>query len=635
MPEYLAPGVYVEEVSFRSKSIEGVSTTTTGFIGATRYGPVDLAPDVITSLVEYERTYGDRQPLQFGSDTLHNYMWHAVRAFFENGGKRLYIARTFEKGADDGIARATITNGGAAMTLSARFPGAAGNLRVRITLTLGQNVLAQNPGATTPVLRGVLENDIVLVTRMVGASPPSSPLSQPAGTFARVTVDRTTSPPTWHFVTSAPATIDLSSLHANADPALSDRVQVVTSAFTIIPVDPGQPSLVYAGLALDRTHQRAGSPDSIWARFRSDPPSLAAARTMPIVVAVTPGASDTGLGILDLLAPAGSALLTKLLTANTADAERSLEVALTGGNDGLRPTADAYEGTGGAPTDRTKTGLVAFEDIDEISIVAAPGSSFGYENGYRANASTIFNHLITHCTSMRYRIAVLDAGDKQSIAEVRALRGKLDSTYAALYYPWVTILDPVTQQEINVPPSGAVCGIYARNDINRGVYKAPANEVVETAIGLETILNKAQQDILNPLGVNCFRSFEGRGFRLWGARTISSDPEWKYVNLRRYFAYLEHSIDKGTQWAVFEPNGDRLWANIRITISDFLFNEWVNGALLGDRAEKAYFVKCDRSTMTQNDLDNGRLVCLVGVAALRPAEYVIIRIGQWTADHKV
>jgi phage tail sheath protein FI len=236
---------------------------------------------------------------------------------------------------------------------------------------------------------------------------------------------------------------------------------------------------------------------------------------------------------------------------------------------------------------------------------------------------------------MRYRIAVLDSGDKQTVADVRDMRGKIDSSYAAFYYPWIKIVDPVTLQEIDIPPSGSVAGIYARNDINRAVYKAPANEIVETAIGLETFLNKAQQDILNPLGVNCFRFFENRGFRLWGARTTSSDPEWKYVNLRRYFAYLEHSIDKGTQWAVFEPNGELLWANIRRTIEDFLLNEWQNGALLGDKPEKAYFVKCDRSTMTQNDLDNGRMICLVGVAALKPAEYVIIRIGQWTADRKV
>jgi hypothetical protein len=199
----------------------------------------------------------------------------------------------------------------------------------------------------------------------------------------------------------------------------------------------------------------------------------------------------------------------------------------------------------------------------------------------------------------------------------------------------VRVLDPVTRSEIVLPPSGFVTGIYARNDIERAVYKAPANEVVRGALGFESMLNKAQQEVLNPEGINCFRFFEGRGYRLWGARTISSDPEWKYVNLRRYFAYLEHSIDKHTQWAVFEPNGELLWANVRRTVEDFLLNEWQNGALLGEKPEKAFFVKCDRSTMGQNDLDNGRLVCLIGVAPLRPAEFVIFRIGQWTGDRKV
>jgi phage tail sheath protein FI len=212
------------------------------------------------------------------------------------------------------------------------------------------------------------------------------------------------------------------------------------------------------------------------------------------------------------------------------------------------------------------------------------------------------------------------------------MRGRFDSKYGALYYPWVRILDPITRRELNLPPSGFVAGIYARNDVTRAVYKAPANEVVNLALGFERVINKGQQDVLNPEGINCFRFFQGRGYRLWGARTTSSDPEWKYVNLRRYFAYLEHSIDKGTQWAVFEPNGPLLWANVRRTIEDFLLNEWQSGALLGDKPENAYFVRCDRSTMTQNDLDNGRLVVLIGVVALRPAEFVIFRIGQATAD---
>jgi hypothetical protein len=418
-------------------------------------------------------------------------------------------------------------------------------------------------------------------------------------------------------------------MHPNPDPHLSDQIKVITATISVFPVDPNLSSLVYSGLALDPNHQLNGLPDSIEAQFNEKPNSLGAARTLPIIINVT--GTNTGTALLKTFFGALSTLQASLLDPLSTDVDRSIDVILAGGNDGQRPPADAYEGTVDVVS-MAKTGLICFEDIDEISIVAAPGSTFGYDGPFKDDASTILNLLISHATRMRYRIAVLDSGDDQSIADVRALRAKLDSTYAALYYPWITILDPVTRKEINIPPSGSVAGIYARNDITRAVYKAPANEVVSLAIGFEKVLNKAQQDVLNPLGINCFRFFEDRGFRLWGARTISSDPEWKYVNLRRYFAYLEHSIDKGTQWAVFEPNGDLLWANVRRTISDFLLNEFQNGALLGDKPEKAYFVRCDRSTMTQNDLDNGRLVCLIGVAALRPAEFVIFRIGQWTAD---
>ena len=235
---------------------------------------------------------------------------------------------------------------------------------------------------------------------------------------------------------------------------------------------------------------------------------------------------------------------------------------------------------------------------------------------------------------MRYRVGVLDSGDGQTLGNVRNFRATIDTTRAALYYPWVRVFDPLTEREINLPPSGFVAGIYARNDVDRGVHKAPANEVIRLANGFEVLLNKAQQDVLNPDGINCLRYFEGRGFRVWGARTASSDPEWKYLNVRRFFVYLERSIEKGTQWAVFENNGPELWANVRSTVEDFLFNEFANNRLLGTKPEEAYFVRCDRTTMTQNDLDNGRLVCLIGVAPLRPAEFVIFRIGQKTADSR-
>jgi phage tail sheath protein FI len=184
---------------------------------------------------------------------------------------------------------------------------------------------------------------------------------------------------------------------------------------------------------------------------------------------------------------------------------------------------------------------------------------------------------------------------------------------------------------INVPPAGFIAGIYAHTDVQRGVHKTPANTPVLGALRFAQEINQFQQELLNPSGINCLRSFPGRGHQVWGGRTLSDDPEWKYVNVRRYFLYLERSIEKSTQWAVFEPNGERLWENVRNTVDGFLFNEWRNGRLLGSE-KTAWFVRCDRSTMTQNDLDNGRLICEVGVAALKPAEFVVFRIGQKTAD---
>jgi phage tail sheath protein FI len=407
---------------------------------------------------------------------------------------------------------------------------------------------------------------------------------------------------------------------------------------TVEPTGRDMPVFVAADLALDPKHRRGGAPDSVFAYFAAQPASLSRSRTIPIVISTE---APDGLAILQdfidayvVASPVGSppdlGIEGNLLDDDSPPARRSLVVNLRGGGDGLRPFASHYAGEVDGTTDR-KTGLKQFEDIEDISIVAAPGSTAIYDS----QTQGILSQLIIHAERMRYRIAVLDSVKDQTISEVREMRALFDSSHAALYYPWVRVIDPLSQEEINVPPSGHVAGIYARNDIERAVYKAPANEVVNLAIGFEKLLNKSQQEVLNPEGINCFRFFEGRGMRLWGARTISSDPEWKYVNLRRYFAYLERSIDKGTQWAVFEPNGPQLWANVRRTLEDFLLNEWQNGALLGDKPERSFFVKCDRSTMTQNDLDNGRLVCLIGVAPLRPAEFVIFRIGQWTADRKI
>jgi len=298
-------------------------------------------------------------------------------------------------------------------------------------------------------------------------------------------------------------------------------------------------------------------------------------------------------------------------------------VALTSGNDGKEPTQA-----------EVKTALERLAAIDDISIIAAPGSSA------LTAAAAIRTELITHADQRDlYRVAVLDTAEDDTVSTVPAVRGAIDSDNAALYFPWITIANPswdpsdaTSPQEVNIPPSGAVCGIYARNDIERGVWKSPANEVVLGALRFSDDISFREQESLNPKGINCLRFFPGRGYRVWGARTASSDPEFKYLSVRRYFNYLKASIERGTQWAVFEPNGEALWANVTDTIDSFLYNEWRQGALLGASPKEAYFVRCDRTTMTQNDLDNGRMVCLIGVAVVKPAEFVIFRIGQKTAS---
>jgi phage tail sheath protein FI len=655
MAEYLAPGVYIEERSFRAKSIEGVSTTTTGFVGPTRYGPVDIEPEIITSLVEFERTYGGRERLEFVNDDdttteVDNFMWHAARAFFEEGGKRLYVSRVYSPaGAEPeggfpegaGCSRGVI-GGSPGLTVRARFPGRAGDARVTFTFNIGQNVLidADPTGGVTPAVQSLRHRDVVLIRDQ--ASPPDTFTTR--GFFLAARDEETR---LWSFSAGDPDDSPVTPL-ADLTPGETE-VRIVTVSVTIDPVAGEAASFTQADLPLDPEHRLSDTPDSLFDAFAphtrdpNDPnakfiANLALARTVPIVID-NGGELTNGVAVLNAFLDADPdsppALRAAVESLSDVARERSLELVITGGDDGVRPQASAYEGAIDPVTD-VKTGLRQLEDLEDISIVAAPGSTYQYEaTAYGPQARAIVRQLIRHAERMQYRIAVVDSGDNQSIGQIRAMRAQLDSTHAALYYPWVRVLDPLSQREIYTPPSGFVAGIYARNDVNRAVYKAPANEVVNLALGFERFLNKSQQEVLNPEGINCFRFFEGRGMRLWGARTISSDPEWKYVNLRRYFAYLERSIDKGTQWAVFEPNGEQLWANVRRTIEDFLLNEWQNGALLGDKPEKAYFVKCDRSTMSQNDLDNGRLICLIGVAPLRPAEFVIFRIGQWTADRKV
>ena len=301
---------------------------------------------------------------------------------------------------------------------------------------------------------------------------------------------------------------------------------------------------------------------------------------------------------------------------------------LENGVDGDPPNIDHYLGKDEGPNNRT--GIKALADIDGVSILAAPGMS----------DQSVHAELVGQCSLLKDRFAVLDPamesvmGSGQS-NDIEVQRSNIDSLYGAIYYPWMRIRDPLDPEGLLVPPSGHMIGIYARTDRDRGIHKAPANAVIRGITGLEFKLSDREQDILNPQNINVLRDFRdsGRGIRVWGARCTTSDSAWKYIPVRRLFIYVEESLEEGLQWVVFEPNGAMLWARVRRTITGFLRTLWRNGALAGVTEDEAFFVRCGfPTTMSEDDLDNGRLIVLVGIATLKPAEFVIIRISQKTLE---
>jgi hypothetical protein len=641
MPEYLAPGVYVEETSFRAKSIEGVATSTCGFLGQARYGPIRGLPELVTSYEDFRRLFGDSDDLLLDGVSTTNHLAYAVRLFFENGGKRVYVARLYrEPGSEalgvneDGIAEAVLIPGSgpgdvARVSLRARFPGRAGNLQVVVRALRSGDLLTGVTGAKR--LSGVRRGDVVEVSgtakdRVVSAGGTNA--IDPDNLYA-VSLGSTGQP----VLTRADGTTL----------TVATTTAVIQKIIVDIEVHPNPDgSTGGRGELFQRLSVHADSDDFIGQVLRHDdregvqPPADGSQR---IYLARGAGASlmpmppfPSGTSATD---QAKAAFARSLLEALTLDAtapdlkEPRPPFLLSGGSDGEQVVASDFEGSGEG---RVAKGLKALAEIDDIAIVAAPGSAVLDDTERQA----VTNALISHCENLRYRFAILAGPRDADQARIRAVRSQIDSKYAALYYPWL-LLPPVERNGPPLPlsPEGAMAGIYARSDIERGVHKAPANETVRGVLRFTRNVGKGEQDVLNPEGINCLRFFEGRGYRVWGARTISSDPEWTYVNVRRLFIFLEHSIDRSTQWAVFEPNNEELWLKIRLTIESFLYDVWRTGALLGSKPEDAYFVRCDRSTMSQGDLDNGRLVCLIGVAPTRPAEFVIFRIGQWTADASI
>jgi phage tail sheath protein FI len=601
MPEYLAPGVFVEEVGFRAHAIEGVPTATTGFVGPTRWGPIAGAPRLVTSFAAFEREFGDDAALMTEDGARPNHLAHAVRLFFANGGRRLHVARVFGGDADAAAARSpALRVAGADRFLRACHPGRAGNLVLRIRATRSANLLrGAAPGRS---LAGLRAGDLVELgagpakPRLVAAAGPEAP--DPAALCA-VALDAAGRP----VLVGAAGEVDLDAPNIGI-------VQRISLGIAVLPRADGS-----TGTRRERHVGLSPHPDAAAYLGRVLCPAEAEG---PVPAADRRVWLDAGALSADAAARAGFAaeLALALIAASP--------IRLSGGADGAVPDAAAYRGGGEG---EGASGLVALEQAASVELVAAAGAAALPEPEARA----VREALIAHAERMRHRMAILAGPETAGSAAMIEMAALHDSGHAALFHPWLKVPGP-GGAPMPLGPEGAIAGLIARHDAERGVHRSPANAPVLGILGTVRAVTEAEQDILTPGLVNPVRFFPDRGHVLYGARTLSRDPEWRYVTTRRLLSHLGQSIERGTQWVVFEPNGEALWQRLRGVIADFLHLAWRNGMLQGAKPEEAFFVRCDRGTMSQADLDEGRLVCLVGVAPLRPAEFVILRIGQWTAD---
>lgn len=570
MAEYLSPGVYVEEFESGMRPMEGVSTSTAGFIGMAEKGKVIGTPEFVTSFADFNRKFGGYLPENGFGDN--RFLAYSVEQFFANGGSRCYVMRVAPADASP----ASVSANG--LVIAAKNPGKWGN-EIKVTAVLASKgkthvteVSGEDGAKIYTVANGAVfaEGDTVAI-RLNGKVTGYNKIAMVQGNTITLAV------PVKEDLTDKNAVPKktLSSCELNIEVSYRDNVE----AYEGVSFNVSAPSYIEKVLG------------------RSE------------LVNVT--AADVKDGVSPMAA----------FTA-AVDAEKAV-VLLSGGDDGGKKgvTDDVFMGTDGGPGKRT--GLAAFKEISNVSIMAIPG----------VTSPAVQLALVTHCTNTGASFAVLDVPkDKVKPQDVLEHREKIDSDYAAMYHPWIQVYDSLNKKPSYIPPSGAVCGIYARSDVERGVHKAPANEVIYNCIGLSCLYNKGEQDVLNPAGVNLIRALPGQGIRVWGARTCSSNSLWKYVNVRRLFIYLEESIKAETNWAVFEPNDEMLWSRVGRTIRAFLRDMWRNGALVGSTEDQAFFVNIGRDTMSQNDILNGRLICEIGVAPSRPAEFVIFRITQFMEE---
>ncbi|RKN76073.1 phage tail sheath subtilisin-like domain-containing protein [Paenibacillus ginsengarvi] len=581
MAEYLSPGVYVEEFDSGAAPLEGASTSTAGFIGLAQRGEIEGLPQLVTSVADFHRIFGSYLSENAFGD--YRFLSYAVEHFFLNGGSRAFIMRVAPSDAKVSGNQSGANKEASVLSISSKNPGAWGN-QVRIAIVPSSKAKTQ----IYEILGDADESKQYRVKNNAGFNVGDVIAFEADGAKQYNKV-----------ISSQDNIIELESALEGGEAVIDQNLlpaKVLTTCEFTMHVFYGDEAETFEKMSLN----------------------VSAANHIEKVTA-----RSNIIKVQDISGGSAGAVAPFEVISGENETAGKFQIALSGGSDGTVANLSASDFMGQDRGPGKRTGIQAFIDNDFVSIMAVPG----------VTDPNVQLALVAHCENLGSRFAVLDIPrDKTKVADVMTHRNIFDSQYAAMYNPWLQVFDPLDKRNIYIPPSGSIVGIYARSDNSRGVHKAPANEVVRGVVGLDCQYNKGEQDILNPQGVNLIRQFAGQGIRVWGARTCSSNGLWKYVNVRRLFIFLEESIRNGTNWVVFEPNDEQLWARVQRTIDAFLTRVWRDGALMGSSPGEAFYINIGRSTMTQDDIDNGRLICVIGVAPVKPAEFVIFRLTQKTRE---
>jgi phage tail sheath protein FI len=591
------PGVYIEELPSAVRTITAVTTSVTAFVGAARRGPIDQAV-IITSFADFERRFGGLDP--------GNVLSYAVQHFFLNGGSVAVIVRV-ANGADK--ASWPIDTPDAPLTVTAREAGAHGNsLRVAIDPGTAQNTF----GLRVLDTAGTEQESYFGLSMDATDARFADTVVNPSSTLISVTAQGAALPGFSGTVSTADLSGDLPDLADKALTATVDTAGTEAHTFTLYGADDPKPGSVTAlALLLERKLHQA-----------STTPAFAAAkvRVFGNVLQVMSGQPDT----------------TITLTGDVANdlgltTARPTAFPLSGGDDGQSPQAADFLGSAD-----DKTGIHALRDVEDVNLLCLPDLADSERFG-ADDRVMVLGQAEALCVDKRMFLIADSPSSWRTLEQARAGLPRFDgvrSDHAALYFPHIQMTDPLTGQLRSFPPSGAVAGIMARTDAARGVWKAPAGtETRLTGVSaLAVPMTDPENGLLNPLGVNCLRTFPIVGPVVWGARTLDGADvlasQWKYVPVRRLAFMIEESLYRGLKWVVFEPNDERLWGQIRLNVGAFMHSLFQQGAFQGTAAREAYFVKCDKDTTPQADIDRGIVNVIVGFAPLKPAEFVIVKIEQ-------